>query len=73
MNQLLAQLQAGLAPLAPQPTQARVINFALTPGQTNTHAPIDYEFSTGITLWNEATAPLTFTLSANAAEVNAFS
>ena len=73
MSQILAQLQAGLVLLAPQPEQPRVITSALAPGQTNTGLPIDYESPTGIKLWNEATAPLTFTLSSNIAKINDFS
>ena len=71
--QPLAQLQAGLALLAPQPEQPRVITFALMPGHTNTWSPVDYESSTGIKMWNEATEPLKFTFSANASKVNALS
>ena len=73
MSQILAQLQAGLVLLAPQPEQPRVITSALATGQTNTGLPIDYESPTGIKLWNEATAPLTFTLSSNIAKINDFS
>jgi hypothetical protein len=68
-QQLLQQLQQGLQPLAqPRPAGA----FALTPGQTNAANPIDYTTSTGIKLWQEATAALTFQFSAESREVNQF-
>jgi len=58
LQQLLNQMQAGLAPLAPQPPQPGA--FALTPGQANPNQPLDYTTSSGIKIWNEATAPLPF-------------
>ena len=54
LQQLIDQINAGLAPLA-QPQQAGA--FTLTPGQANPNQPLDYTTSSGIKIWNEATAP----------------
>ena len=64
-----AQFQQLLAAVAPQPAAAA---FALTPGQANPNQTIDYTSSSGIKVWNEAIAPLTFEFNIEAKEVNAF-
>jgi hypothetical protein len=63
-----AQFQQLLAALAPQTAAA----FALTPGHANPNQTIDYTSSSGIKVWNEAVAPLTFQFNIEAKEVNAF-
>lgn len=88
LNGIFAQLQRGqqdLAnaiqglPVAQQATgqqaqpQLAVPQFALTPGQTNPGQFIDYSSSTGMKLWNEATASLPNKFSADGKEVNKFS
>jgi hypothetical protein len=52
-QQLIQQLQQSLNPPAP------AVAFARTPGQAAPTNVIDYSTSTGIKLWQEATAPLT--------------
>lgn len=69
LQQLIDQINAGLAPLAqPHPAGA----FALTPGQANPNLPLDYTTSSGIKIWNEATAPLPFKFNVEGKDVNAF-
>jgi hypothetical protein len=63
-----AQFQQLLAAVTPQPAAA----FALMPGQANPNQTIDYTSSSGIKVWNEAIAPLTFEFNIEAKEVNAF-
>jgi hypothetical protein len=63
-----AQFQQLLTALAPQPAGA----FALMPGQTNPKQMINYTSSSGIKVWNEAIAPLTFEFNIEAKEVDAF-
>ena len=70
LQQLLNQLQAGLAQLAPQQPQPGA--FALTPGQANPNQPIDYTSASGIKIWNESSAPLAFKFNAEGKEVSAF-
>jgi hypothetical protein len=48
------------------------VEFALSPGQFHAAQLIDYSTSTGIKVWNEATAALNFNFSAQANEVNKF-
>jgi hypothetical protein len=73
-QQLLQALQAGLQPLAnvQQPQQQVPAAFALTPGQVNPNQPLDLSTSTGIKVWQESTAPLSFKFSAEGGEVNQF-
>lgn len=70
-QQLMQQLQQGLAPLAAQPQQQPVA-FALTPGQANPNQPIDYTTTVGNKIWEHATESLPFKFNAEAKEVNAF-
>jgi hypothetical protein len=42
------------------------------PGQANPNQMIDYTSSSGIKVWNEAIAPLTFQFNIEAKEVNTF-
>jgi len=71
-QQLMQQMQQGLAPLAAPPQPFPAGAFALTPGQANPANPIDYTTSSGIKVWIESTAPLTFKFSALGKEVNTF-
>jgi hypothetical protein len=64
-----AQFQQLLAAVAPQPAAAA---FALMPGQADPNQTINYTSSSGIKVWNEAIAPLTFEFNIEAKEVNTF-
>ena len=79
--QFQALLQAVRPPTVPQPApgpapgpvaQAQGPSFALTPGQANTNRFIDYTSSTGIKLWQEATASLPNKFSAEGQDANQF-
>ena len=46
--------------------------YALTPGQVDPTNPLDYSTSSGIKIWNEASAPLPFKFNVEGKEVNTF-
>jgi hypothetical protein len=46
--------------------------YALTPGQVDPMNPLDYSTSSGIKIWNEASAPLPFKFNVKGKEVNTF-
>jgi hypothetical protein len=46
--------------------------FALAPGQVDPTNALDYTTLSGIKLWHEATAPLTFKFNVKGKEVNTF-
>lgn len=70
-QQLLQQLQQGLAPLANPPQQPQAA-FALTPGRANPAQPINYTTTVGSKIYEQATEALPFKFNAEAKEVNAF-
>jgi len=64
LQQLLAAVTDGLQ----HPAGA----YALTPGQVDPTNPLDYSTSSGIKIWNEASAPLPFKFNVEGKEVNTF-
>jgi len=64
LQQLLAAVTDGLQ----RPAGA----YALTPGQVDPTNPLDYSTSSGIKIWNEASAPLPFKFNVEGKEVNTF-
>ena len=64
LQQLLTAVATGLQ----RPAGA----FALAPGQVDPTNALDYTTSSGIKIWHEATAPLTFKFNVKGKEVNTF-
>jgi hypothetical protein len=64
LQQLLAAVTDGLQ----RPAGA----YALTPGQVDPTNLLDYSTSSGIKIWNEASAPLPFKFNVEGKEVNTF-
>jgi hypothetical protein len=66
------QLQQLLMAVTINGLQCPASAYALTPGHINPTNPLDYSTSSGIKIWNEASAPLPFKFNIEGKEVNTF-